>query len=635
MSYECVLYRNTGFNAINIPDSPALLTRVGNPVTVPALEILQEYFLTSIQVKSGWEGVKECDYCKVGSFFYSVTSVTMLTVGTAQLSLVPDFVTSAGGPAKLHYIDGITSRATVSDDTYGAYTDPDPLTAPQRPLKIVTEWDTATGSGDIPSTIDGDPVFVESTISLPQQGYFTDGETYTDANTGETVTIPKTYPITGSKFPITVEGNDQDDVTDFVVDGSAVSDRTAVYVENDKLTSDFSGVSNITNVGQAVMDGLSAVRALGIEEGSILNQWRVPKEFVGSIKQNTPGTYFTTGTDKAATFAGIKSIAGRKATISTNIKPDYATVKNKRTLYGDYNKYGLMTTAGNSAEFKPEEITTEKESPEVTFISDPRPQGKPYFRFTTINGNKEFWRNCVAGSEWQNVPLVYQGASGTALTRLNFDNSRAMTDLQANQWADRYKLNGVESIVNTVFGTGTQAAQLAMSGASGGLSDMVGAGMSGGTSGGVAGLLFTIAHAEQDYKQYAGIYKQQKANELSQLYQATTVYAPTVNFPYNADILRDVKGNAILLYKYELQDEDVKRVDKLLTMYGYKETEPVTADIFDRRQKFDYVECSAVTVTGLPKWWCDGIGAQLTNGVRVWHTKPSADAYTDNPIKEA
>lgn len=634
MAYDCTIYRNTGFNAINIPDSPTLLNRIGNPITVPSLEILQEYFLTEIQIECGWEGVKDCDYCKVGTFYYSVLTSRMLSVGTASLLLVPDFITSAGGPAKLSYLDGIVSRATVSDDTFGKYTDPDPLTAPQKPLKIVTEWDSATGSGDIPSTISGDPIFVESTISLPQQGYFTDGETYTDKATGETVTVPKTYPITGDKFSVVAGGNDVDDITDFTIDGSTVNDRTAVYVENDSLVD--SSFSNSTSVGQSVMNGLSAVRALGIEQGSILNQWRVPKEFVGAIKQNTVGSYYTTGSDHSASYAGIKDIQGRKGTISTNIKPNYATVKNARTLYGEYNKYGLMTTAGNSVEFKPEEITTESESPEVTFISDPRPAGKPYFRFTTINGSTEFWRNSISGSQWQNVPLVYQGASGTALTRLNFSNSRAMADLQAQQTAESFKVGLIQGVVGLGAGMSEGASQGVEAGASGGLAGAIGGGIAGGIAGAISGG-FDLYKQIQSFDQYNQRYRQQKANELSQLYQTTTVYTPTVNFPYNADILRDVKGNSVLLYKYELQEDDIKRIDKLLTMYGYKETEPLTADNFSRRQKFDYVECSAVTVTGLPKWWCDGIGAQLTNGVRVWHVKPDPSAYTDNPVpvKEA
>lgn len=626
MTYDVILYKNTGFNAINIPDSPATLTAAGTTKSTDSVEILQDRFLSKVTVKASWDDVKDCDYCKVGDFYYSVDSVKMESVITATLSLAPDFITSAG-IGNFDILDGVTSRATVSDDSWGKYTDDDPLTAPQRPLQIKTEWYTPSGEGTIPETMTGDMVFVESTISLPQQAGGTDGVTYTDSETGEMVTVPKTYPITGEKYAVTVEGDDSDDVTDFIVDGTTVSDQTAVYVENDSKTAD----GETLTVGQTVMDGLSAVRALGIEQGSILNQWRVPREYIGEIKQNSGvGKILYLSGDTSETRAvtcPIISIAGRTGTVSTSISPAYATVKNRRVLYGTYNRYGIMTTAGNSGEFRPEEITTEEASPEVTYKSDPRPKGKPYFRFTTINGNSEFWRNALAGSEWQNVPLVYQGASGSALTRLNFDNTRASERLAGEQYVEQYNYNQVGNVMSFISGITSLFKDI--------MSETVGSGDTGSVTGAIPGLISTMYSMRGESmrgEQYVQIYRQTKMNELSGLYQATTVYTPTVNFPYNADILRDVKGNAFLLYKYELSDEDVTRIDKLLTMYGYKESEPLTVANFSRRQKFDYVECSSVTVTGFPKWWNDGIADQLRNGVRVWHIKPDISAYSDNPV---
>ena len=57
----------------------------------------------------------------------------------ANLSLTPDFITSAGGPAAQNYLDGTTSRVHVSIDAFGEHPESDPLTAPALPLKIVTD----------------------------------------------------------------------------------------------------------------------------------------------------------------------------------------------------------------------------------------------------------------------------------------------------------------------------------------------------------------------------------------------------------------------------------------------------------------------------------------------------------------
>lgn len=397
-------------------------------------------------------------------------------------------------------------------------------------------------------------------------------------------------------------------------------------------------------MGQTTADGLAQVRALGIEQGSILNQWRVPREYIGEIKQNAGVTSIgVVGDLDRATSCPIISVAGRKGTITTGIKPNYADVKNKRVLYGTYNKYGIMTTAGNSGEFRPEEITTESEAPEVSYIADPRADGKPYFRFTTVNGNTDFWYNFVAGSRWQNVPLVYQGASGSALTRLNFDNMRASERLEFEQNTVNARLSQAGNIGDALANLGMMAAAASGAGALGSQAGSLTASQSiqmgqymqqgSQAGGGIVSSLLNVLGTEYKLQQYTARYKQDKANELSQLYQNTTIYTPTVNFPYNADILRDVKGNSVLIYKYRLQDLDVKRIDKLLTMYGYKEAEPLTADNFNRRTHFDYIECSSVTVTGKPRWWNDGIAAQLRNGVRIWHELPNVAAYDDNPVR--
>ena len=176
--------------------------------------------------------------------------------------------------------------------------------------------------------------------------------------------------------------------------------------------------------------------------------------------------------------------------------------------------------------------------------------------------------------------------------------------------------------------TNTAAAGLqgaAAGGAPGAIVGAVGAGITSGIG---------IAQTMVSYDQYFEKYNQEKANELSGLYQSTNVYAPTVNFPYDADILRDVKGNGVLVYKYHMSANDTKRVDKLLTMYGYKNAEPLTLENFQRRKYFDYVACSTVSVTGdYPRWLLDDIADELKNGIRIWHTKPDSSAYNNNPVR--
>lgn len=612
-SYNVRLYSNTGFNGVNIPDSPALLNKcdyidLDNPVM-----ILQNRGLTEVIVKATWAQVENVDYVKIGDWYYSVPAggAKMVSVDTCRLALISDPITSAHGftvaangtvTTNFDILDGITQRCTVKSDAWGEYTSIDPLIVPQRPLNVVTMW-------GVPNKSESDYIFLESTINVPAQGGDNAATTYTDKETGEVVTVPRT-----------IAANDPESGSDcrtfFNIDGETVSDGTAIFQVNDSTKPDGATVT----AGQAIERGLQKAQALGIAQGSILNQWRVPGTFISQVNKQ-----YSIGNTKGNALQKIQAISGISGgSFSAGISPDYATVKNKRLLYGIYNKYGMITCAGNSAEFSPEDLGGEN-TPTVDFKADPRPNGKPYYRFHSINNNTDFWRNCLAGSEWENVPLVYQGAAGSALNRLNFDNDRKIKSLDKSQYEENYAYKQIDTALN-------------------GLQNMTSAASSGMLTGGVVGgILGATASAfntswqmvENDVarNQYEQSYRAQKANELSGLYQSTDVYAPSVNFPYNADILRDVKNNGVLIYKYELNPADISRIDTLLTMYGYQTAERLTPSNFGRRKHFDYVSCSTVSITGLPKWWCEEIATQLKVGVRVWHELPNTSAYSNNPIR--
>lgn len=606
-SYAVRLYQNTGFNGVNIPDTPARLNAC-TYIDVDSVEILQDRGLDHIDVNATWDQVENCDYVKVGAWYYSVPSggIQMLNEDVARLSLLSDPLTSAGGfsvasdgtvTTKFDILDGVTQRCTVSDDSWGKYTNSDPLIVPQEPLQIETEWLNTSVDED------SDHIYTETTIDLITTMGQGTGTTYTDDETGETVTVPQTYPTL--------------DLTSYSLDGAQIqSAYTRVYDRTD--TTQVGGASGTAKSN--IASGLQYINSLGVAQGSVLSQWKVPSKFASETKSN-PGT--TVGTTAVEyTDQIVSNISGASGSLSSTISPDYATVDNKRLLYGEYNKYGMITCAGSSAEFKPEDLGGET-APSISYKSDPRPSGKPYYRFTTINGDTDFWRNSIAGSPWENVPLVYQGASGSALTRLNFDNDRKLKELDKTQYEDRYALQQLQAGGQVAMG----AAGLVGSIASGNVAGAVSSGSE------MLGGLNSVMTNAQNKQQYEAQYKAQKANELSQLYQSTEVYAPTVTFPYNADILRDVKGNGVCVYKYHMSDNDTARCDKLLTMYGYQTAEALTTAHFGRRQYFDYVACSTVSITGLPKWWCDEIATQLKVGVRVWHTLPDNSYYTNNPIR--
>lgn len=628
-TYTVRLYRNSGFNAVNIPDTPDLLNRVSDFTDVDSIEILQNRFLATVRVRAAWSTVRDCDYTKIGDFYYSVDGIRMLSPATAELSLTPDFITSSGGVIhpKFSILDGITERQTVSpsNDTWGKYTDDDPLTAPQQPLRLETAWRQPNKIVSMPNfnAKKDDPVFVSSTIDLVNLTAQAKGVTYTDSETGETVTVPVTTPVMDGGTSIGFEGEDRE-----------TSDGTRYYQRNSSYNV---GTSTDTlDSGESVSMGIERARALGIE-GAIYDQWRIPLEFI----DGSDSVFFNQKIDASVEYDSKKwnltnsyltKLYGSKGDIDSGIPAGYIEPKNLRVLYGKYNSYGIITAAGNSCEYKPEEVIPagsydKTKGPQISYRADIRPNGCPYYRFKTINDNNEFWRNSLAGAGWEKVPLVYQGASGSELTRMNFTNGREIAGRQFHAGIESRRIQGdriaTNSILNGMQVVGGGALAL------GGMTDTGAAMMTQGLTG-LTNNLFDTASLINDTKNYIDTYKLEKRNELSQLYQATEVYTPTVSFPYNPSIIRDVKGNGVLVYQYRYRSADFVRVDKLLTMYGYKEAEAFSASNFKKRKKFDYVACSTITVTGFPRWFNDGIAAQLSTGVRIWHIKPDPTAYNDN-----
>ena len=139
------VYYNTGFNAVNIPDTPALLDSGYFTLTdFPAIDVLQERFLSSIRIRATWNQVKNGDYCRITDtsdnydFFYVIDGISMKAQDVAELHLIPDFVTSAGGLENCDILDGVATRCHVDDDTYGAWELDDEYLTPSEPLFLGT-----------------------------------------------------------------------------------------------------------------------------------------------------------------------------------------------------------------------------------------------------------------------------------------------------------------------------------------------------------------------------------------------------------------------------------------------------------------------------------------------------------------
>lgn len=605
------LYYSTGFNPVNIPDSPATLQGAAKAsVSGDTIDLVQNYWLDSITVSTTWDAVKSVDYARVDNMYYFVSGITMTSADVAVISLTPDFVTSAGGPGALTILDGITERHHVSKsaDTFGAYTEDDPLLTPSKPLQL------AIANGPYMGTNPNYWAFVESTIDLYKMGEQSNGDytnktavTYTDDNTSETVTVPATI-ATESDIECT-----------FWMGGSSTTTGDDAMHTKTHATAIFDGDNT------QVQQGMQRARDIGSED-AIIAQWQIPKDMCNALYKYRADD---TGAETADTGA-FGYINDADSTITheltdANFDFSYASPNNKRVLYGSNNRYGLLTAAGNSAEYDPEDIQGGSTTrPAIVYRADCRNDGKPYYNYgyyrgvSTLDNNMAFFRNAVGGLEWRNLPLKFVQASHNVQDAYNYNSTMREQSTAQDLTQGQALSSGVQGTIGSV-----------LSGIVGGLVTGNPVGAIGGAIGSAVSGAMGVTNTAMSMAANKNAYERAREREMYNFGVSQNVVVPTLKFPFQSPAIRDYAGNGVVAYRYYLADSDITKLDRLLTAYGYKDTALLTTDMFTSRTYFNYVQTSGVSIGGdLPQWWKSGIADQLNAGVRIWHTKPSSTYYS-------
>lgn len=611
------LFYETGFNAVNIPDSPALLNTMQSQ-TFPALDILQGEHLSSVSIKATRAQVKKADYMSLSdgtdTFYYIVESFTMTSTDVATLSLAMDYFTTNGGVAGTTFLDGMIERhhVAVADDEYGAYTEDDPMLVPSKEL----DFDEVSLFTDMTSDrTQTSHIIMETTLDLKAIATNANAINYTTQG-GDAVTVPLVNATTNvTAVEVNVDANQ--------------SGMTKQFITPKTVYCDADNADVISAVGRA--------RSLGVEDG-ILNSYVVPDAAVVDYANSVDAD------------GNLSVLHGAHDFEDTNLDFEYANVKNKRVLYGALNSFMLVSPAnGNSVTFKPEDIAYTSgsqmtTSPRVCMNTDPRPDGRPYFRFEYYKrDSNDFFLNALRGMEWANAPLVFQRRSGEWASKLQHDATTGMFSRNQDMAEAANKIGAIQNVLGTVSGGVNPMAQNWVGGNAPIAGDddavkfflarqpyEVGAGaFSLGTQMGVgfanAGMNYGLAQKQTELS-FKNAYLQEAIGYLS-----GKVIAPDLRFAMS-ETLRDFRGNGCIVYRYRPQTSDVEKLDKVLTMYGYRDTLPLPGNeaVLTNRAKFNYIKANGVSVAGnAPKWLKDGVATQLSVGTRIWHVKPDTAVYTN------
>lgn len=624
------LYYHTHLNTLNTLDNGDKL-ETADYIDLPPVDILQIEGLTTLTVKATRAQVKNVEYVKLtdqdtGDYYYYEAGIPVPTSNDVQnIPLICDALLTLAdiydGVQNIPYLDGIITRHHVAkdNDIYGAYTEEDPLLIPSKELDMdmVKLFDDADDQKNI---------IVESTIALDTQANNYQAHVYTDQTSGNEVTVPTVVAVPQNS--------------------TAVFGDLASY-----NTYETAGTEYFDGTNATVKQGIAAVRGLGVESG-ILNSYVLPA---------SQATFTPTQTGQIITLQGVKD------TEDSTMDFEYANVDNKRVLYGALNSIELISVAsGMSASFKPEDLKDGEtgDAPTVIKLTDPRPNGRPYYMFKYFKGteNEPTLKNAVAGMEWANAPLVYTGKSGSTLDQINlqtrqhilnveqsqaeYNNAmgglRAFTGgasgvaqsglqfgsaamgynsalaAQGNAAADYFKYGGGEFVTNGFTGAQAAANRAGIGAMSAGIG-LIGSVLNGGLN---------IAEYFHNKDYLAESYNARVASELAQ-FATGQITAPALNFP-RSETLRDFIGNGVFVVRYRPKQSDIEKLDKILTMYGYKDTMPLVGgqSVLNNRSKFNFVQIKGCSIGGdTPRWLREAAAAQLNAGVRIWHELPNRAAY--------
>lgn len=534
-----ILLKNSGYNGLNIPDSIGTALKAQQLATTAIFKRQAENLL-SIKVEITDNIADLVDYAiltKDGiNYCYFVTSYAMTSPKTCVLSIQMDALTtinalSNGGSSS---IKGWLKRKNKSD----AEIQNKDLASKQ---KLSEPWQPETEKVDdyysqvLGATSQNNDWYVLSTVDLGNLSH--KAEKYiVDESGHNSVTVPKLpYVPEATVFSI---GN---------------------YGKGWKIP--FSAIYDGTD--STVKASVNDCRSLGVES-AISASYTVP----GIYSSNSGGPL-------------MSSVKGTLATKSTGISADIpgVQVENLKAMYFHQNVKLMSMCSGDEKDFTVSQIGVDFV---LTYYADPHPDGKPYCRFQTINGNSDnILLGAVKGSKWQNQALGWTQRSASAQAEHQYNRTAGMNSFQMAR--------------NIVRDGGTALATKNL----GGMADAVLNGIQQGMS----------------------LYNNKKVFEEQQ-----QLVSPEIKF-VASDNMQNYVGNDFAIQRTRLSENDIHRFDTFLHQFGESVDMPFDIEDVYTRRNFNFVQCEKVTIkTDFPRYVSELATKQIESGVRVWHTNPSMAA---------
>lgn len=641
LSYSVTVYRNTGFNGLDIPKSGAVLENAPHTTYTDVYYLREDLDLPQIRINDNYHNLADVDYVKLVSnditsgapttFYYF--AVPKADAGnTTTFSLELDALTTMGGAANLDYISGWQERghiAKADDVLFGNVASED--WTPSQPLESSVHQKIAINNT---SYSGNDLELVTSTTNIDDMGQHADEINVIEGqvNIGVTDTvmyIPKIISnVTGTSFVIEPE--------------EPSANPTQYYGEIPHVIA-----FNVNN--SDVQAGLNKLFSCG--QLQLENSYILPKEYIKD-------TDITGNADSYATRIIGHCQQAAESNFPFEYTPTGYTVKNKK-CYSTFRSVTIYNPASgasltkNVAELK----YAQNGAPVIRIWADPLPTGKPYAKFVSDVSPNLPYIDFIEGGTWICSQIVLEGASGSLWNSINAAFAQQNLDRE-KQLADfSYQISNSQNIRN-IGGMQMQAnvneslAKLNLWNTPGGIltkptPSSIGSGL---TS------LYTqqknlevmqamndinLQNATENARMNAQQYianTNRIAQEINEnrvgLLKNNNIVAPTALFTPSPS-LSMYKLNNFYIYETRKSLQDLQSEDMYYQRYGYNGLhKPLTAACFNCRTYYTFVQAFDVNIKAPSVSFGMRIRnkaiSQLNSGVRVWSVLPDPQYYETN-----
>ena len=608
MNAKVEVYCGTGFDNVNLPKSFTLLENESNKLVYTNFRLTTFTDLKYIRINETYSNIADADFVRIsfsGDYtlrqdrVYFVTGINMLSENTAELLLeLSGYLTWKNWAYNGHIsitatrltpIHSLTESNTLAETFTPAY--PETYTTMEQNFQP-EQTDEYKDLQIIGATVD-----IEKITNT--------AAAFTNANGEEVLYLPK--------LPIISQGTEL----------KMLGQQSASYELPGEML--FENDLNKGTVSSNWIFALQNLQSLGISD-VIMDRYILPGTW-GYIVNGA-----STTSNKIHTLAGRTKYGWYDLTDTlSNLAKKY-NFNNLKSIKLFSRVLILSRLTGDSATFNFAEIENSAKHAAIEAFSDPSPQGRPYCRPSVYHSNEALPINfqTVQGATWYKPQMIIGGAEGSLIRR--YETQRTAADIARSraQTLENERLRGY-GLAGDLLGN--------IAGLAGGIAT----GNAGTTISSITGIINTGINAEKYNidKSFSAAWNIDKRNDLmTELNIANSIYTPELKTAEGNNFAL-ISPNSFMILGINLDLEDIKRFDKMLTKYGYS-IPPTVIDLSsaaDRGKYFSYIEAGNIELLSnttperaghgfLPLYIRNKITAELQNGIRVWKVRPDSKYYS-------